>query len=499
MNASSLLNRIDNKFDSLVNKIGNKPWLFLILIIIINVFLKAYNLHGASLWFDEVSQINMSLSSFKDIISNSFDTPNGLLYTVILSFWMKLFGIGEVATRSLSVIFSVVTVPFIFFFARKHFNAFTAIFASLMFTVSHLHLYYSHEVRSYTLVSLLVVISFYVFLDIIHEPKRHKTIILVIINTLLLYTHLTSILIFAAQGLYIIIYPKHPKKIWPIGLSFIIPVLFLSVWFFNNTWFGGDETTWGSVPSIRNFFNMFISFANKGNSIILGVLLVLYFWYLRKNREIPVKVENFQKKTLFLLFWAVVPVIIMYLASICYNPRFTARYMLYASIGLYLLLPFIASDNRFPNKIKVFVLGVFVIISGLTLNLNPDKNEDWKGAINYYQDIKTPNSATIVSAWYQWVTFSYYNNPGYFKEYDDPPALMETLSTENIYFTNGTGILKQISLDDKEKIILILSHYKVVDPDQKLLNHFKENYIETGESENFPDIRIRVFTNPPNE
>ncbi|MFO7791000.1 MAG: hypothetical protein ACQES1_00060 [Bacteroidota bacterium] len=244
---------------------------------------------------------------------------------------------------------------------------------------------------------------------------------------------------------------------------------------------------------------MFISFANKGNSIILGVLLVLYFWYLRKNREIPVKVENFQKKTLFLLFWAVVPVIIMYLASICYNPRFTARYMLYASIGLYLLLPFIASDNRFPNKIKVFVLGVFVIISGLTLNLNPDKNEDWKGAINYYQDIKTPNSATIVSAWYQWVTFSYYNNPGYFKEYDDPPALMETLSTENIYFTNGTGILKQISLDDKEKIILILSHYKVVDPDQKLLNHFKENYIETGESENFPDIRIRVFTNPPNE
>ncbi|MFO7830307.1 MAG: hypothetical protein R6V23_16935, partial [Bacteroidales bacterium] len=80
-----------------------------------------------------------------------------------------------------------------------------------------------------------------------------------------------------------------------------------------------------------------------------------------------------------------------------------------------------------------------------------------------------------------------------------PPSLMETLTTENIYFTNGTGILKQISLDHNEKIILSLTHDKVVDPDQKLLNHFKENYKETAESENFPDIRIRVFTHPSNE
>lgn len=364
----------------------------------------------------------------------------------------------------------------------------------LIFCVSNLHLYYAHEVRSYTLVSLLVVASFYLFLEILHKPNWSKTIFLIVINTLLLYTHLTSILIFAAQGLYMVFHLKVPKKLLHAGPSFLIPLLLLSVWLFNNSWFVGSETTWLPVPDIRMFFNMYVGFFNNtNNSIFLGILLLLSFiFYIIKNKE-PVSIEKYTKKALFLLFWAVVPVAIMYIASIYYNPRFIPRYMLYASIGAYLLVPYISSHNRFPHSIKILLLGLFIIFSGLSLNLNPYKGENWKQAINYYSEIKTDNSLTIVSAWYQWMTFSYYYKPEYFIKYDDTNQLLDVFSKENISFANSQRVLNHISLENKQKIFLVLSHYEVVDPNRNLLNYFKDNFKETEESRSFTGVNVLVF------
>lgn len=491
MNISKIWLRVEGLLVGLISSIGKRPMLFLLLLCLANIYLKAYNLYDASMWLDEVSQVNLSLKSLRGIVEESLIYPNAPFYTILLSFWMNIFGIGEVATRFLSVIFSVATVPVLFYLGRRHFNNFTAVFSVLLFTVSHLHLYYSHEVRSYTLVSLLAVVSFFLFLDILERNSWKKTAWLILVNTLLLYTHLTTILIFPAQGLIMFFYLKDKRKLLQVSLSFVIPVLLLSIWFFNNSWFGGNETTWLPVPKFKHFGEMFMRLLNNNIGAMLGGLIVALsvgFYLVMRSRQ---KVQSdYWRKVLFLALWAIVPVLLLFLSSIFYNPRFIPRYILYASIGLYLLVAYISSLKSFPNLIKWVLFAALLIHSGLKLNLNPYKGESWNVAANYYHQVNTSNSVTIVSAWYMWMPFAYYYNKDHFKDCENTLNILED---ENVHFANGKGILKRLNLDEFDQIILVLSHYRVVDPNQTLLKAIEEKYQKAEEYKRFKGIEVYVF------
>lgn len=84
------LKKIDEKLEAMIEYVAKKPWPFLIVVMCIDAFLKGFNLHDASLWLDEASQIRMSLLSVRDIIIDSLSYPNAPFYTILLSFWIGL-------------------------------------------------------------------------------------------------------------------------------------------------------------------------------------------------------------------------------------------------------------------------------------------------------------------------------------------------------------------------------------------------------------------------
>lgn len=88
-----VIKKTEFAFEALLNKIDEKPWYFLTIIVFLNIVLKSFNLYDASLWLDEASQINLSLKSIKEIINESLIYPNAPFYTILLSFWIEIFGI----------------------------------------------------------------------------------------------------------------------------------------------------------------------------------------------------------------------------------------------------------------------------------------------------------------------------------------------------------------------------------------------------------------------
>ncbi|MDX9854195.1 MAG: glycosyltransferase family 39 protein [Tenuifilaceae bacterium] len=482
------LKTINNRIEKIIEAIASKPFIYLTLIVIINILLKGFYLGDASMWLDEVSQVNLSIKPVNEIIKESLEYPNAPVYTLLLSIWIKFFGISPIATRALSLLISVATIPAIFHFAKRHLNSFTAIFSTLLFSVSNLQLYYSHEVRSYTLVGLLVVISCNLFLNNYKRTSLSNTILLCITNTLLLYTHLTAILIFVAQALFGIWHLRDKKKTLHAVVSVSIPIALLSIWFLSNSWFGGNETVWLGKPTIKDLLSMFFNLLNDQKVFLVSIFLTIggIFFYFKYG-----KIDNNKiALAIFLGAWGIAPVIISYISSIFYNPRFIPRYILYTSIGLFLFISYASSVKKFPNTIKIPLLLIIIVYSGLKLNLSPWKGENWKDAVASYKNLDRRNSATIVSAWYQWLPFSYYYSTNAFMNYK---STLNILSKEAIFFTNGKEILNSVQTDTLDQIILVLSHYGYADPNRTLVNEVSSEFGDPISTTNHYGVEILVF------
>ena len=218
---------------------GNKsPWLksnqiilALLLIILLGSFLRIYGLGSESIWFDEAVSINVSQQSVALIIEKAELHPP--LYYIILLFWILLFGTSEVATRSLSAIFGIISIFLIYQVGHALFSRKIGLISCFISAISYFHIYYSQEIRSYSLLLLLTLLSFFLFIKIIKPDRTRKLYfsLLLFVNTCLAYTHVFGLFIIMSQVFYfILLWNKYKKlRIWFFGVQ-IATLVFFSPW-----------------------------------------------------------------------------------------------------------------------------------------------------------------------------------------------------------------------------------------------------------------------------
>lgn len=94
-------------------------WWVLLLIIGLNIGLKAPYLGGTSLFLDEAVAIHDTQGSIAETIAFSASDPTPPLYYLVLGLWCKLFGISEASARFPSMLFSTLTAGLIFLIGRR--------------------------------------------------------------------------------------------------------------------------------------------------------------------------------------------------------------------------------------------------------------------------------------------------------------------------------------------------------------------------------------------
>jgi len=465
--------------------------IFVVLLVLINLLLKGIYIGVDSFWLDEVSTVNWSVRPVNEVIDFSFNYPNGPVYQIFLKYWIDIFGIGEAWVRGFSLLFgSLIIVP-LMLIAKEWFSKNTAYFTALIYTASNIYLYYSIEARSYTFVSFLVTWSFYFFYKILTEGKAKYVVWFVIVNTLLLNTHLTPVFIFFIQGLASLLYLKsHFKRILLLIVAQLFSLVLVGIWMLNNTWFGGNETVWLPIPNMNDVLNLLVKYFNSIYNLYFILVLILFgisVAIVKKN----ISTENI-KKILIILFWGILPIAAIFLVSVYYNPRFIPRYMLYAVPGLYLFVAAIIYLSFKNIYIQWMVLLSFVGLMFSKINLKPEKAEKWKEAIEYHNAFMNDSSITAVSASYQMVSFSYYYDQSLFLDYNNTQV---KLNKEYIYFFNAKKGLQEIikANRDKTKLILVLSHNVVVDPKLEALAYAKNTYKIIDYRKDFKGIEIYVF------
>jgi uncharacterized membrane protein len=121
-------------------------------------------------------------------------------------FWRQLFGSNIFVLRSLSVFFSLLTIPSLYLLCLKLFNSkVIGYFAIVFFSVSPFFIAYAQEARPYSFWLFLSLHTFHTLIHGIHTSSLQNWVIFFLLTTLNLYTSLWSITIIAGQIIYVLV------------------------------------------------------------------------------------------------------------------------------------------------------------------------------------------------------------------------------------------------------------------------------------------------------
>jgi len=165
------------------------------------------------LWNDEIVTYELVIKPINEVFMHSLPRP---LYHVLLHCWISLFGDADTTLRFLSVIFGVCAVIAMYFAGRETENFYkkqtpvnlslTGITASLLTAVNSFLIFYSQEVRQYSLLALIATLSALFTVRLITKPQKKEFLLFFAVNCLFLMTHFISIIIVISEIILISIY-----------------------------------------------------------------------------------------------------------------------------------------------------------------------------------------------------------------------------------------------------------------------------------------------------
>jgi mannosyltransferase len=154
---------------------------------------------GAGYWIDEAISVGIASHPLAEIPAALRQDGSPPLYYLLLHLWMGVAGSGEVATRVLSLVFALVTVPVAWWAGRAVVSARAGVTAAVVAAACPFLTYYAQETRMYSLVALLSLLAAASFVLAFVHGRRGHVIALGAWTVLLLYTHTWGV--FLATGI----------------------------------------------------------------------------------------------------------------------------------------------------------------------------------------------------------------------------------------------------------------------------------------------------------
>ena len=349
----------------------------IIFLIFITLALRLISLNQ-SLWLDETISANVVKNySYQEIITKfgpgDFHPP---FFYLTLKAWTSVFGFSEIGLRSLSVLFSLITI----FLVYKNFG----FWPSLLLSVNPLFVYYSQEARMYSMVTLLVLLSFLSF-------QKNKIFLYFLFTFLSLFTFYGLIFFFVSVSLYFLIKKDYKNFIIysfapALALIFLSPLLIIQ--YQNSRELLKSVLNWSSVLGTANLKNLLlipvkfaigrISFYPKIIYYLISAILVIPLWTI-------LFFKSFKNRQVSFIFWSTL--IIGFIFSL-FTPMFQYFRFLY-------LLPFFCILLRK----SYFYSFIFFIFSCIYLFNPAFHREEWKSLVaslpNTIYMIKTASDPVI--------------------------------------------------------------------------------------------------------
>lgn len=439
-----------------------------------------------SLWLDEAVQVwasqNFDLTNLiTQYMPGDFNPP---LYYLLTWLWTRMFGAEEWVTRLLPVLLGTASIYVFFKILKKlDFTNSNVQIASLLLATSPLHIYYSHENRTYMLASLAVLLTFYTFLNYLNKQSTTNFAFFSLSLIIMSFSHFLTL--FTLPIFFIYGFIKLNKKIIHPFIPLIIAYFIYIPLLFKQLKTGLEwqkqypiwQSTVGSF-SLKAVLLLPVKFTIGRISwqpqwfyFLVGGLITALFWLAAL---VPAK--NFKKHKVQLVYALL---FIPPLIGLIISPWISV----FSYFRFLFVLPFFYAAFSLARTVinkKVFrILAVFFIavniICSLVYLFNPNYHrENWRGMVNWLHCQNTQDSPVIV--------LSQINKP--FMYYDDDQSQTIYVSQPNKF---------NLKLQDENTIYLVSYGLPIFDPNDIIRHKLKAEDLRLKAGESFRKVGIEVW------
>lgn len=181
-----------------------RPGLALLAILLVAIFTRTYQLGAEDLWLDEAIAVSISSDSLGGLLKASFPDGNPPLYYLLLHYWMWWFGDSEFSVRLPSALFGICSVAMMYKVGSVLFGKATGLIGASILALSAYHIFYSQEARTYSMMVLLTLVSYYFFLRLLEGGNRKVLVGYVLSTAALMYSHYYGLFFVVAQTLFLL-------------------------------------------------------------------------------------------------------------------------------------------------------------------------------------------------------------------------------------------------------------------------------------------------------
>ncbi|MFH1840891.1 MAG: glycosyltransferase family 39 protein [Candidatus Shapirobacteria bacterium] len=314
------------------------------------------NQFNISLWGDEGWAAAIAVKPLWQIVTIVSRDTSPPLYYLLLHLWIKVFGTSEIAIRSLSFLFFLLTALTVYLIGKHWWNKKTGLIAALLVALNPFLFSYAFEGRMYALLGLTTSLSIYFFLK--------KSILgFILATTAAMYTHHFAIFIVFWEFLWTI--KKSYGEKWQNLTKSLIPFVIIGSlylpWlyplYYQTSLVGSGF--WLGKPVLLDLLGTTIKFlVGTQKNIYANIAfaaLIVGFLLRRWNQQF--------NKTLFLTGWFFSPLVLTFLISQKFQSIFYDRYLL-------IVIPAAAIIVASQRRQLSFVFLTIVILLTAVLDYN---------------------------------------------------------------------------------------------------------------------------------
>lgn len=269
---------------------------------------------GASLFFvffgirhsfgiDEAASVEVAAAPLAQIAGETaLKTGSPPLYYFLLSFWMKMFGMNEAASRSLSALFYLLSIPAMYVLGRTLFDGETGLLGAFLFLLSPVAVHTVQNTRMYSLMGLLTVLSLLYYLKLFFQKPALKSdeVKYVLVNAVGTWTHYWFFFLLAAQAVCFLLFfrPGNFKKFSLLFLLALVPFTFWVPGFLEQMRTQPGAMWWAPNADVGLLLSTFLGFFGVGQLGLLVYAAMAVLVVLRINGLKP-RLQDFKALRLF--------------------------------------------------------------------------------------------------------------------------------------------------------------------------------------------------------
>ena len=392
--------------------------------------LRLYRLGYESIWYDEGVSIHLAQKSLAALTAHTARDIHPPLYYYLLHFWIKAAGSSEFAVAFLSLTFGLLLVPLVYRIGQYLYNPMVGSLAALLVAISPYNLWYSQEMRMYTLGALLGLVSLYSLLQLLARAKGRVYWVGYILSAALgLYTLYYFAFLLVFLNLFVLgwwLWARRQETrasvLWYWVLAQLAIFLLCLPWLP----IAVHQAMNPPVPPWRAFTPLWQVVVESWSALALGqsvepqavwpVLLTIAIIYglgvVYAETGLKTASRILHPASCILWGYTVIPVLVIYLASL-WIPLFHVRYVFTYSPAFYILLAAGLSWLRERWRPGLWLgLGLIVVAwaySIYSFYFDPRyAADDHRAAVEYIADRWRPGDAVLINAGYAYPTFLYY-------------------------------------------------------------------------------------------